>query len=464
MNVALVNLPNPKRIMRRWIASYNAPNFLMPPTELMSVGACLKNAGAHVILIDCIAEGIGREALLSRLAAFHPDLVISLVGFKVFPDDMAELNAIKNALPDAVVACFGYLPSQFPKDVLKNTRVDAVVIGEPEHTLAELYERLAARATLEGIAGLAFRHGESATVNGPRERIADLDSLPFPDVSLIDLELYNESFLDKPIGCVLSARGCPFQCTYCVRTYGRKIVYRSAESVLVELRYLHDHGITNVRFLDDTFTLDEARLRAICEGIIRDMSGLRWTCLSRVDTVTEGSLALMRAAGCVRIYVGLESGSQRVLNYYRKGCCLDAVRSQMETIRKSGIEVSAFFLVGALEETEDDLDASIQFAKRVGCEYVIPIMLQYWPGTELFERERERIEFSLFPYVNRVKDEALRNRPMRWEKEFYRRFYLRPSYVVRRLGTLLSTPKDVIEGYRKLRAFIRHEDANDDFI
>lgn len=462
MKIALVNLPHRTRVMRRYVASYNAPNFLIPPLELMSVGAVLEREH-EVILIDAIAEELSREGLLRRLTSFGPELIVSLLGFKIVGEDIAELAHLRSKLPDAQTVAFGYLPSQCPRETLAAEGVDMVVIGEPEITLAELCR---GGGSPEGVAGLAFKRSGEIILNEPRPRIQDLDSLPFADISLIKTELYNESFLDRPIAVLLTARGCPFRCSYCVKTYGGEVVYRSAENVLAELsEIVSEHGIRNIRFLDDTFTANLPRAKAICRGMIERRLGIQWTCLTRPDTLDDELLGLMKQSGCKRIYAGIESGSQRVLDYYRKGYRVESVERQVRMIKKAGIEVSAFFIVGAPIETDEDVEQSISLAKRLDVDYIIVTMLQYWPGTDVFELMRGDIDWNLLPLRCRPRDGALARRAIEWERRFYREFYLRPGYILRRLSTLARTPSDIVEGYRKLKRFVRQTSPEgDDFI
>ena len=468
MRTLLLNLPHPKRVMRRWVASYYAPNFLMPPIELMGLGAIVREwKDGDVELIDAIARGLDTTAVLAHLREAPADIVVSLTGFNTFPRDMAVLDQIKDAFPSTNVACFGYLPSQRPEDVLVRTHVDYVLLDEPELTFSELYDHLQdgkASGDLGHIPGLAYRTPEGPRVNPRRPRVRDLDALPFPDHGLVDLEHYNESYLDRPIGVIMSERGCPFACTYCVREFGREVASRSTASILAEVAQLECRGVRNIRFMDDTFTMHRTRLIEICEGLIAHHPQVAWTCLTRVDVVDAEMLDLMRRSGCRRMYVGIESGSQRVLDFYRKGLKVDTIRRQMAVIKASGIEASAFFVVGAPDETDEDVDASIDLAIELDVDFVIVTKLQFWPGTDLFVSHGADVGFDLFSGEELLYAPAGYERARDWQRRFYRRFYLRPRYVVKRLRTLLRSPTDVLAGFGKLCAFLVRPHGWDDFI
>jgi len=470
MRVLLINLPAGTRLMRRYVASYYAPNFLVPPLELMGLGAVARQRdGVDVRLDDCVADSADIDAAVERAVSFRPDLVVTMAGFEVCGDDLRALGQLRAALPRAIVLAFGYLPSQMPEPVLHSGACDGVLVGEPELTFGELLDGIAAGGTIEtlaGLPGLVCRVGDEVVRGPARDRIDDLDQLPWPDHSLIRPDAYRESFMPRPIGAIMSARGCPYPCTFCVRTYGRTLRCRSAESIGAEVEALREIGVRHVRFMDDTFAVDRHRTVEICDRIASGPQ-LTWTALTRLQNLDDELLARMRAAGCLRLYVGVESGSQRILDLYNKGLTVEAIRDAVLRIRHAGIEVSAFFIVGAPGESGFEVEASIQLALELDPDYVIVTRLQYWPGTDLFAEHRDDLRFSLDP--TRCEPRPAAGIPshaqyLRWEQEFYRRFYLRPSYVARRLSTLGRTPTDVLEGLARLTAFVGRPRSSRDFI
>jgi radical SAM superfamily enzyme YgiQ (UPF0313 family) len=452
--------------MRRWVASYYAPNFLNPPLELMGLGAIAKQrAGASVRLIDAIAEDWDEARVIRELQTFEPDLLVVMPGFNTFPRDMACLERIMSCIEATRVVCFGYLPTHFAKRILENTRVDVVLRDEPEAPFAEVYARLCDGGDLRGIAGIAYTTAHGIEVTPPRGRLENLDSLPYPDHSLINLDHYNESFLERPIGAIMAERGCPYQCTYCVRTFGMKLYSRSATNILDEIEQLRrEHDIRNIRFMDDTFTLNRTRTMELCEGIVQRQLDIAFTCLTRVDSVDAALLAAMKRAGCKRLYVGVESGSQKVLDYYKKGLTLETIRKQMPIIQNSGIEASIFFMVGAPVETDTDVQASIDLAIELDLDYIIVTKLQYWPGTELFSKEGEKVDFDIFSSGELVYSAPGHELATARQRHFYRRFYFRPHYFAKRLKTLLRSPRDTVVGFLKLSAWVFGPRTSDDFI
>jgi radical SAM superfamily enzyme YgiQ (UPF0313 family) len=466
MKTALLNLPYAKRVQRRWVASYFAPNFLIPPLELMGLGAIIREwKKDEVVLIDAIAENWDEARVTAELHRFQPDLLVTMPGFNTFPKDMAALDRITSGLPRTKVVCFGYLPSQFPREILERTRIDVVIRDEPELPFSEVYDCLKGNSDLSKVPGIGYRDGDGVHVSAERGRQHDLDSLPFSDHSLIKLDQYNESYLGRPIGVIMSERGCPHQCNFCVRTFGTKMFSRSAESLLDEIQQLRDrHGVPNIRFMDDTFTLNRPRTVQFCEGLIQRNLGISWSCLTRFDAVDPELLALMKRSGCKRMYIAAESGSQKVLDYYRKGLTVETIRERMPIIQKSGIEASIFFMVGAPVETDEDVTKSIDLAKELDLDFIIVTKLQYWPGTELYNREGEKVSFDIFSSGELLYRPEGYEKVIERQRRFYREFYFRPRYFAKRLGTLLRAPKDTLQGFWKLSAFVMGPQTSDDFI
>lgn len=450
MKVLLINPPYRSQIIRRYVCSYNAPNFLFPPLELMTLSAQAKLVdGCQTLLLDCIAEGLEPEDALKRVREYDPDVVVAIMAIEYFDNDIGFLGRLKRERPQALVGSFGHLPSSFPSETLEETGSDFVLMGEPDIAFRRLLER---RRSGDGVAG----EGVAAMTDGgdfiPAEyqRLANLDDLPFADQAAIDHERYGEPFFGRPYTTFLTSRGCPFPCTYCVRTFGRDFTMASAARVVAEVEAaVREHGIKYFRFMDDTFTASRRRVREICEGFKALDAELSWSCLSRPNTI-DGELAQeLKSAGCRRVYIGIESGSQKVLDYLKRGYQLEAVIDNLREVRDSGLEMVGWFIVGAPVETREDFEESLKLARRLKLEFVAVSTLVPYPDTELFERERDNIEFSLLPYVCRFREQPDGGR----EAEFYRRYYLSLPYMVGRLGSLARHPAESLKGSRE---FLRY--------
>jgi len=432
------------------VCSYNAPNFLFPPLELMYLSAQAKLVnGCQVRLLDCIGEHLNSEAALSFARAYDPDVVLSIMAIEYFDNDVAFLKRLKGELSGALVGCFGHLPGNFQRQTLEATGADFVLAGEPDLSFRRLLEKLSAGGSLGGD-GVAFFNQDGDFVPGEFQRIDSLDELPYADQAAIDHSLYGEPFFGHPYTTFLSSRGCPFTCTYCVRTYGRKFVKASAPHVVGEVTAaVREYGIKYFRFMDDTFTASRRRVLEICDGL-QKLPGISWSCLSRPNTINGEIAAALKKAGCRRVYVGIESGSQKVLDYLKRGYQLERVIDNLREVRKSGLEMVGWFIVGSPVEEREDFEKSLRLARDLKLEYIAVSTLVPYPNTELYELERDNIDFSLLPYRCRFKNQATTAR----EAEFYRRYYLSPAFVTGKAGNLVRHPREALKAFTEFMRYM----------
>ncbi|MCZ7583477.1 MAG: B12-binding domain-containing radical SAM protein [Deltaproteobacteria bacterium] len=213
------------------------------------------------------------------------------------------------------VVAMGYLPTVMGPEIMAASDLDAVVQGEPEYAFAELLKAWREGREPAGVPGVLYRKDGAVAAGPPPRPVERFDDLPFPDHGAVDAIDYNEVMVGRRIASIFTARGCPYPCTFCVRSFGRRLSKRSPESVLAEVRHIvNDLGIRNLRIMDDTFTLDEDRAAEICEGFIK-LGPVRWTALTRLDHLTEPLAGVMARSGCQRLYCGIESGAQRLLDF-----------------------------------------------------------------------------------------------------------------------------------------------------
>lgn len=451
----LLNLPYKTRLIRRYMCSYNAPNLLFPPQELLALGGIVREwKHGEVTLIDAIAENLDADEVSERLRDLKPDLIVSIIGFECFEADMEQATLLKQRFPNTAFAVFGHYPTHFAREILENTPLDYVMLEEPDLNFSELYDCLKSGKEPADVKGIVWRGPDGIAVQKGDGRIADINKLPVPAYELLKNENYYEPFMARPFGLVQSARGCPFQCNYCVKSFGTKLTEKTAEHILDEIQRLIDlHHIRSLRFIDDTFTINKKRVVDICKGMIDRKFNLEWTCLTRTDTLNEEMLIWMKKAGCKRINFGIESGSDRILTLYNKKTDLDEARQNLLLCKKHGIETMGFFIVGFPEETREDFEQSMRFAIDSKLDYIIVGELIPYPGTALYEKIKDQVDFSIFPYRNTFKDPAIKARQIKWEKEFYRRFYMRPGYTLRMGTKMLSNPRELMRNAAQMFRF-----------
>jgi radical SAM superfamily enzyme YgiQ (UPF0313 family) len=268
-----------------------------------------------------------------------------------------------------------------------------LIIGEPEYTSQELVSALDKGKPLKGIRGIHYKKGKTWIKNPTRPLIENLDNLPFPDLSLINLKQYkNPVCKNHPYTMVLSSRGCPHQCTYCyMEVYGHKWRARSAENVVLELIQIRrKHHVREVWFRDDLFALNKTRIMDICEGIIKNKLDITWSCQTRADTLDLEIAKKMKEAGCYLVSLGIESGSQKMLDNLKKNTTLEKIRKGVDACRVVGIRTRGFFIIGAPGDNLKTIEESFQFAKNLDLDYYTVGILTPYPETTLFNEAYKR--------------------------------------------------------------------------
>jgi anaerobic magnesium-protoporphyrin IX monomethyl ester cyclase len=304
---------------------------------------------------------------------------------------------IAKAVNPAVITIMGGAhPSATPEPTLADPSVDYVVVGEGEDTLPALVEALESGQSPAQVEGLAFRDGERVVMTPRGHYIENLDVLPLPARHLLPMDKYLT--INRPHGTVarhspntslVTSRGCPARCVFCsIHTvWGRKFRARSPEQVLNELESLVcDYGVREVHFEDDNLTYDRARAQAIFSGMIERKLNLTWAAPNGVATYTldEDLLALMKASGCYRLHLAVESGDPDVLHHIiHKPLRLDKVVQVTAAAKRLGLAVDTFFVVGFPGETLEQIRRTFAFARNLDVDSVSLFIATPYPGTEL---------------------------------------------------------------------------------
>ncbi len=371
-----------------------------PPLGIAYLAAVLRRSGHPCTILDMDPAGVAVSDLPALLAKEEPGLVG--VSFMTPQADYAKeiLAAARRALPRAYVVAGGVHPTVLPEEVLGYDGVDAVVIGEGEQTLVELVGRIAAGTrSLEGVAGLAWKGSDgSVGRSDARALVPDLDAIPFPAWD----ELRRYSYTDIPVHLgvevpvfpIITARGCPFQCSFCDEgaIWGRRVRFRTVPNVLDEIEWLYrEFEARHFNVLDDTFTLRPKRVLEFCEGLrSRGLRDVEWRCTGKVNTVNLPMLSAMRQAGCTLVGYGVESSDLQVLKNLRKRQTLDQVRQAFRATHQAGLLSFALCMVGSPGETLASVDHTIEFLKEIGADFATCTILTPYPGSELYDVYRRQ--------------------------------------------------------------------------
>ena len=291
----------------------------------------------------------------------------------------------------SLVIVGGPHPSMVGSEALKCPDIDVAAVGEGERTIVELLRAIETSGDLEAVPGIAFRRGERAALTPLRPFIEDLDSLPFPHAYAPRVLRDYDRYPVTAFKYVFATRGCPFRCTFCGshKIWSRRVRFRSPGNVAAEVQGLQGRGLRFVHFDDDTFGVSRQYIGELCEALSSRCPGLKWSCELHVKLVEEGTISLMKSAGCYSVQLGIESGSNEILREIRKNCTIEEALSAAAIIKKAGLELSVFFMVGFPQETEQTLKDTLRAMERISCDTVIYSIFTPYPGTEAFDLCRQ---------------------------------------------------------------------------
>ncbi len=431
MNVFILNLPSDVPIVRRYMCSSFAEQYLFPPHDLVALAGIARNKGYGCLFLDAVAEKYSIEAVLAEIKNYKPDIIISIISFELYDKDVDFVKQIKTTFPNISYGLFGHYPTHFPLETLQHSLGDFIMLGEPDHVFENILENCKNGQISTSILGTVVKSGVTTVkVNEGDRRVPNPNLLPMPAYDLIKQLNYREPLMPYPTGLVQSARGCPYKCNYCVHSFGTKLTVLTPENVIEHILFQKRvHNIKALRFIDDTFTAIPSRVIKICKLMIDNNINLPWTCLSRADTLDEEMLIWMKKSGCVRLNIGMESGSQAIVDFLDKGVNVEQCGKMLERAHQLGFELMGFFLVGIPGETRQDIEQSIRFAKR-HFDFIVVDCLKVYPGTSIFHKLKEEVDFALYPYINDFKSKSFNRHSRKMKSLFYLKYYFSWHFMV----------------------------------
>lgn len=332
------------------------------------------------------------EEVKSTILEYKPSVVGISATSQNFTSACVVAKLAKEASNQIVVIVGGPHPSMVGKEVLNCPDIDVGVKGEGEKTLVELLHAIKSGKGFDRIRGIVYRKERRLVENPPREFIEDLDSLPFPHENapevLKDYDLYPITAFRN----IFAVRGCPYNCFFCGsrKIWSRRVRFRSPENVVSEIKGLQRMGLRLIHFDDDTFGISKEYIRNLCNAIIENCPEIKWSCELHAKLADEATISLMKAAGCHSIDLGIESGNNEILKAMRKQITIEEALVACDLIKKHGIELKSFFIVGFPQETEETLNDTLEAMKKTRSDVLIYSVFTPYPGTEAFEFCREK--------------------------------------------------------------------------
>lgn len=438
MKITLVRHHDSGNVNTRAPDSLHEVMGVIPPIGIGYIGAVLKKAGHEVSFIDSQALNLTTEQFRAKLTGFKPE-VVGITSMT--PTFFGALQAAKIAKEcGAIVVMGGPHLAVFPKETLSYSCIDYGIIGEGEYSMLELVDKIERGLPVNRIKGLVYRENGRIRMN-PASLIRNLDGLPFPARHLLPMEAYSSILGLHPSDVMVTTRGCPYRCGFCVKQPSdQKVRFRSAKNIVDEMELLvKTRKVKEIMFYDDTLTMKRQHVVDICNEILRRGLKVLWESPTRVDCLDPELLRLMRQAGCRRLRVGVESGCQDILNLMQKDITVNEIRRGINWIKEAKIECSAYFIIGYLGDNKERMRKTVSFMRELNPDLVMICKAVPLPGTTLFVQTVQAglasqdywSEFILGKRSDRLP--PLAEDADIWLKHAFRSFYLRPGFIFKKL-------------------------------
>ncbi len=439
--VLLLNPPGKKLYLRDYYCSkVSQADYLNAPIDLLFASGQLRDC-AQVELIDAVAESLESEDCIDRVAAFQPELVLGLIASVSYPEDLNFYRRLRERTGGRIVLS-GDILRQDPEQRLRQLPFASALLHDFSSPALRRYLQGCRRP--EDLPGLTFRAG-NAIAQGPPAALRGADfQIGVPMHALFTKLSYRHPFVkSRRFATVLTDFGCPYRCNFCVMPgLGWKL--RQLESVTQELQELRALGIREIFFLDQTFGLSRPRTRQLL-AVLRRL-GFGWVCFGRPDLLEPRLLREMSAAGCHTMILGLESGSERILEAAEKDYGLAEIERGFQSCRQAGIRTVATVVLGLPEETEETFQRTLELLDRLRPDFAsfnvaVPRMTtplrQRALRLGLIEEGLEVMDQSGSP-VSMPSLHLSREQIGRLKRKAVRHFYGRPGFLLRRLEALMQ--------------------------
>ncbi len=480
VDVLLVNPPSPDggiwiRTQHR-VGRRSREGMVWPQCSLAQLAAIL-SPSYSVAVIDAIAERMTWSEFEGALRQKSPRYYLTHATAPTLTNDMYGVMLAKSL--GAGTIAFGTHVTPMPRETMEDyPALDYVLRGEPELTLRELIDVLeggreplpetlltlfresdptwsplgpgvGGPVDLGSVKGLVWRDGGRVQVNPDRPFIRDLNKLPLPRYDLLPLESYRMPLMKGPFCFVLTSRGCPAGCKFCIKhvSYQNSVRLLSPQRVVEEVKLLQGYGIHNFHMYADLFTVNRDQVMGICEEILKSGLRIKWTCNSRVDYVDEEMLKQMGRAGCWMISWGIESGNEAVLRKAAKGANPKKAKDALAWAKSAGIKNWGYFIIGLPGETVETIRETIDLAKSLPLDIALFHVAAPYPGTPFFFEVINNGWFkpgTRWEEVDMDKDTVLQYENLSaedllyWQRRAFREWAFRPMPLLTYLKMLLG--------------------------
>ena len=433
MKVLLVRHHDTAYVNTRFPVSLNIAQGVYPPLGIAYIAANLEREGYEVEILDSLAENLTTQETKERIRGIEPDVVGVTAMTPTVLGALEVLKLTKEIDKDIITVIGGPQLSVYPEETVSYNFVDYGIIGEGELAMAKLLKDLPNTKVHESI------------IN------RDLSDLPLPARHLLPVDKYQCILMKNPMTTMITARGCPFHCSFCFTDkYRQSYRVRTAKDVVDEMEMcVNKYRVKEIGFYDDCFP-NRKHLVSICEEIIDRGLKVSWETPQRTDLVDLELLKLMKEAGCIRLRYGVESGNQRILKLMNKGTNLEDIEKVFRWTKDVGIETFAYFMIGYLTGSKDTVQDTIEFAKKLNPDWLIFMVTIPMPMTELMKQSTDIVDPDYWKKFTLGCDNKVPHLVVDADKlceHAYKEFYIRPSFILKKLAEIRS--------YDQLKKYVR---------
>ncbi len=430
-----------------------------PPLGLCSIAAVLEKAGYSAAILDGMVDAASERQMLDMVLPMKPKIVGFNVTTPALPVIWRMIKAVKERLGVPVIVGGAHISCD--PEIIREIGADFGVVGDGETPMVRIADHL-----LKGVP-LDPQEPGIITPDAPvpvSPAFADLSSLPVPARNkLRNPRAYFNPFVNKPTTTLLSARGCPFMCTFCCRTVSMGD-YRplDLEVVLDEMAQVESEGIGFVSLIDETFTYDRERAIALARGMRGRGFRFRWSCQTRAELADEEALREFRAAGCINVSFGVEAGDDSERNRLDKKIKNSDYERAFDACRRTGITINAFMMIGAPEETPENIIKTIELPLQLEPDYAVFNVGTLFPGSREYHNRLADGSIQREIWNSYMKGEA--DLPVlsktldiselsEYLRKGYSKFYMRPRYIWKKLISIRSA-REVLVLARQARTVV----------
>jgi len=430
---------------------------IFPSLPLACLAAVLREKGYPVKILDLHAHNILIKDGAALVRDDKPDIVGLTCKTLGWPSVLQIAQMVKATVPEALVVVGGPHTSIYAKESLTWDCIDMAVIGDGEDTLLAIVQAMEGGDDLTNIPGTVAKRDGEIIQNPARPVAMDLDVYPMPALDLLPMDKYHCLMVHSPFSTMVSTRGCPWHCGFCSQVYTSKLRYRSVNAVVDEMQWhVERFGVKEIVMFDETFTVGRSRVMKLCDEIIDRKLSVAFNIRARVDTVDKPMLQALKAAGCRSIHMGVEGGSQRMLDIMKKGITIEQVTNAFKLAKEAGLMTRGYFMIGYYDASPQDAEDVIRFSAALDLDWASYSVATPLPATELYDVAIERgylsgdywREYTLkgggpVPHLTTEALDAVTLRKFRTKA--YMNFYLRPHIILNRLYESSKSVKGMVD-------------------